>query len=139
MEFINKHPKLFQWLLLLLTFFGLIFAIDIPEGYKFIRAEAEHVVVEGQSTYNLFGISVSYTYFNFLWRLPPWLGWLPIWINDAVYFLLNEWWLIDFWDSDLDDYKTRPFMMHVTRFISSILLFLYLVNWVFNQMPIFDL
>ena len=88
MDFVNKHSKLIQWLLLLLTFFGLIFAIDIPEGYKFIRAEAEHVVVEGQSTYSLFGISVSYTYFNFLWRLPPWLGWLPIWINDAVYFLL---------------------------------------------------
>ena len=49
MDFINKHSKLFQWLLLLLTFFGLIFAIDIPEGYKFIRAEAEHIVVEGQS------------------------------------------------------------------------------------------
>ena len=124
MDFVNKHSKLIQWLLLLLTFFGLVFAIDIPEGYKFIRAEAEHIVVEGQSTYSLFGISISYTYFNFLWRLPPWLGWLPIWINDAVYFLLNEWWLIEFWDSDLDDYKIRPFMMHVTRFISSILLFL---------------
>ena len=48
MDFINKHSKLFQWLLLLLTFFGLIFAIDIPEGYKFIRAEAEHIVVEGR-------------------------------------------------------------------------------------------
>ena len=59
MDFINKHSKLFQWLLLLLTFFGLIFAIDIPEGYKFIRAEAEHIVVEGQSTYSLFGISIS--------------------------------------------------------------------------------
>ena len=66
MEFINKHPKLFQWLLLLLTFFGLIFAIDVPEGYKFIRAEAEHVIVEGQSTYSFLGIFVSYTYFNFL-------------------------------------------------------------------------
>ncbi len=123
MEFINKHPKLFQWLLLLLTFFGLIFAIDVPEGYKFIRAEAEHVIVEGQSTYNFLGISVSYTYFNFLWRLPPWLGWFPIWINDVLYFFLNEWWKIDFWDSDLGDYRTRPFMLHVTRFISSTLLF----------------
>jgi len=123
MEFINKHPKLFQWLLLLLTFFGLIFAIDVPEGYKFIRAEAEHVIVEGQSTYNFLGISVSYTYFNFLWRLPPWLGWFPIWINDVLYFFLNEWWKIDFWDSDLGDYRTRPFMLHVTRFISSSLLF----------------
>ena len=123
MEFINKHPKLFQWLLLLLTFFGLIFAIDVPEGYKFIRAEAEHVIVEGQSTYNFLGISVSYTYFNFLWRLPPWLGWFPIWINDVLYFFLNDWWKIDFWDSDLGDYRTRPFMLHVTRFISSTLLF----------------
>ena len=123
MEFINKHPKLFQWLLLLLAFFGLIFAIDVPEGYKFIRAEAEHVIVEGQSTYSFLGISVSYTYFNFLWRLPPWLGWFPIWINDVLYFFLNEWWKIDFWDSDLGDYRTRPFMLHVTRFISSTLLF----------------
>ena len=96
MEFINKHPKLFQWLLLLLTFFGLIFAIDVPEGYKFIRAQAEHVIVEGQSEYTFFGITVRYIYFDFLWRLPPWLGWFPIWINDVLYFFLNEWWKIDF-------------------------------------------
>ena len=123
MEYINKHPKLFQWTLLLLAFFGLVFAIDVPEGYKFIRAQAEHVTIEGQSTYDFFGTTVSYTYFNFLWRLPPWLGWLPIWINDVLQFLLNDWWEIEFWDSDLGDYKSRPLMLHVTRFISATLLF----------------
>ena len=123
MEYINKHPKLFQWTLLLLAFFGLVFAIDVPEGYKFIRAQAEHVTIEGQSTYDFFGTTVSYTYFNFLWRLPPWLGWLPIWINDVLQFLLNDWWEIEFWDSDLGDYKARPLMLHVTRFISATLLF----------------
>ena len=67
MEIINKYPKLFQWILLLIVFFGLCFAIDVPEGYKFIRAQAEHIKVAGQSQYNFIGITVTYLEFNFLW------------------------------------------------------------------------
>ena len=123
MEIINKYPKLFQWTFLLIIFFGLCFAIDVPEGYKFIRAQAEHIKVAGQSEYNLFGINVTYLYFNFLWRLPPWLGWLPIWVNDSLHFLLNDWMPMEFWDSDIEEYRTRPLVLQITRVISGTMLF----------------
>ena len=34
MEFLKKYPKTFQWLFLLIVFFALCFAIDVPETYK---------------------------------------------------------------------------------------------------------
>ena len=40
MELLKKYPKLFQWLFLLIVFFFLCFAIDVPETYKFIRGQA---------------------------------------------------------------------------------------------------
>ncbi len=123
MEIINKYSKLFQWTFLLVVFFGLCFAIDVPEGYKFIRAQAEHIKVAGQSEYDFFGINVRYIYFNFLWRLPPWLGWLPIWVNDSLHFLLNDWMPIEFWDEDIQEYKTRPLVLQITRVISGTMLF----------------
>ena len=43
MEIFKKYPTSLQWLFLLIVFFALCFAIDIPEGYKFIRAQAEHI------------------------------------------------------------------------------------------------
>ena len=42
MEILKKYPKSFQWLFLLIVFFGLCFAIEVPEGYKFIRSIAEY-------------------------------------------------------------------------------------------------
>ena len=39
MELLKKYPKLFQWLFLLVVFFALCFAIDVPETYKFIRLQ----------------------------------------------------------------------------------------------------
>jgi len=123
MEIINKYPKLFQWTFLLVVFFGLCFAIDVPEGYKFIRAQAEHIKVAGQSEYNIFGINVTYLYFNILWRLPPWLGWLPIWVNDSLHFLLNDWMPLEFWDENIQEYRTRPLVLQITRVISGTMLF----------------
>ncbi len=123
MEIINKYPKLFQWFFLLLVFFGLCFAIDVPEGYKFIRAQAEYRIVEGQTQYTFLGIDVAYFYFNILWRLPPWLGWLPIWVNDSLHFLLNDWMPMEFWDEDIQEYKTRPLVLQITRVISGTMLF----------------
>ena len=35
MEIIKKYQKSFQWLFLLIVFFGLCFGIDVPEGYKY--------------------------------------------------------------------------------------------------------
>ena len=51
MEFIKKYPKAFQWLFLLIIFFGLCFAIEVPETYKFIRGQAEFVKDPNQNFY----------------------------------------------------------------------------------------
>ena len=101
MEFIKKYPKSFQWLFLLIVFFALCFAINVPEGYKFIRSVAEHSKDPNLSSYDLFGIEVRYYGYDNLWRLPPYLGWLPIWVNDSLFFLLEEWMPIEIWDADV--------------------------------------
>ena len=46
MEFLKKYPKTFQWLFLLIVFFALCFAIEVPETYKFIRGQAEFVKIQ---------------------------------------------------------------------------------------------
>jgi len=56
MEILKKYPNSFQWLFLLIVFFALCFAIDVPEGYKFIRAQAEHIKDPNQVAYSFFGI-----------------------------------------------------------------------------------
>ncbi len=124
MEILKKYPKTFQWIFLLIVFFALCFAIDVPEGYKFIRVQAEHIKDPNQVAYTFFGIEVTYIGYNALWRLPPLLGWLPIWVNDSLYFLLNDWMPIEFWDSSIQEYKTRPLVLQITRMISASMLFL---------------
>jgi len=123
MEILKKYPKSFQWLFLLIVFFALCFAINVPEGYKFIRSVAEFSKDPNLSSYTLFGIEVRYYAYDMLWRLPPLLGWLPIWVNDSLFFLLEEWMPIEFWDSDLKEYKTRPLVLQITRTISAFILF----------------
>ena len=80
MELLKKYPKTFQWLFLLVVFFALCFAIEVPETYKFIRGQAEFVKDPNQSSYVFLGKEVRYYAFDVFWRLPPLLGWLPIWI-----------------------------------------------------------
>jgi glycine betaine/proline transport system permease protein len=124
MELLKRYPKLFQWLFLLVVFFTLCFAIDVPETYKFIRGQAEFIKDPNQSTYMLFGIEVRYYAFDTLWRLPPLLGWLPIWINDSLFFLLNDWMPIEIWNEDIQEYKTRPLVLQITRTLTSSMTFL---------------
>ena len=124
MEYLKKYPKLFQWLFLLFVFFALCFAIDVPETYKFIRGQAEFIKDPNQSFYILFGKEVRYYAFDNFWRLPPLLGWLPIWINDGLFFLLNEWMPMEFWDSATQEYKTRPLVLQITRNITAFMTFL---------------
>jgi len=124
MEILKKYPKSFQWLFLLIIFFGLCFAIDVPEGYKFIRSVAEFSKDPNLSSYNLFGIEVRYYGYDTLWRLPPLLGWLPIWVNDSLFFLLEDWMPIEIWDADLKETTTRPLGLQNTRMISASMLFL---------------
>ena len=61
---------------------------------------------------------------NLFWRLPPLISWLPILINDSVDYLLSEWMLIEFFDSDVQEYKRRPLLLQFTRIISGMVLFL---------------
>jgi len=124
MELLKRYPKLFQWLFLLVIFFTLCFAIEVPETYKFIRGQAEFIKDPNQSTYTLFGIEVRYYAFDTLWRLPPLLGWLPIWINDSLFFLLNDWMPIEIWNEDTQEYKTRPLVLQITRTLTSSMTFL---------------
>ena len=124
MELLKKYPKLFQWLFLLIVFFFLCFAIDVPETYKFIRGQAEFIKDPNQSTYTLFGAEVRYYAFDVFWRLPPLLGWLPIWINDSLFFLMNEWMPMEFWNENTQSYKTRPLVLQLTRNMTAFMTFL---------------
>ena len=124
MELLKKYPKLFQWLFLLIIFFALCFAIDVPETYKFIRGQAEFVKDPNQSTYILFGKEVRYYAFDVFWRLPPLLGWLPIWLNDSLFFLMNEWMPMEFWNEDTQEFKTQPLILKITRDVTSVMTFL---------------
>jgi len=61
---------------------------------------------------------------NYLWRLPPLLAWLPLSINNGVEFLMNDWWPIDVYDPDIEEYEKQPLMKEVTRSIAGFILFL---------------
>jgi len=124
MEILKKYPKPIQWSFLLIVFFTLCFAIDVPEDYKFIRAQAEHIKDPNQVTYNFLGTEVRYIEYSALWRLPPLLAWLPIWVNDSMFFLLNDWMPIEIYDAEIDEYETRPLVLQITRMISASMLFL---------------
>ena len=114
MEVIKKYPKIAQWIFLLIVFFGLCFAIQIPEGYEFAKAGTEFIDKE----------KLDQTKYSVFWRLPAFIAWMPGWINDSVYFLLNEWLPIEYFDTSIQETKTRPLVLHITRLISSTMLFL---------------
>ena len=114
----------FFQLFLLIVFFALCFAIDVPETYKFIRGQAEFVKDPNQSSYILLGKEVRYYAFDVFWRLPPLLGWLPIWINDSLFFLMNEWMPMEFWNEDTQEFKTRPIVLQISRNLTAFMTFL---------------
>ena len=114
MEVIKKYPKAIQWIFLLIIFFGLCFAIQIPEGYEFAKAGTEFIDKD----------KLDQTKYSVFWRLPAFIAWMPGWINDSVYFLLNDWFPIEYFDSSIQETKSRPLVLHITRLISSSMLFL---------------
>jgi len=61
---------------------------------------------------------------SWLWRLPPLLKQFPIMINDSVHYLLFDWWLIDVYDPEIEEYEKQPAMRQVTRGISGVVLFM---------------
>ena len=56
MELLKKHPKLFQWFFLLIVFFALCFAIDVPETYKLENPD-QMIDFQTEYTKELHGLS----------------------------------------------------------------------------------
>ena len=79
MGVIQKYPKSIQWAFLLIVFFGLCFAIDIPEGYEFAKAGTEFIDKD----------KLDQTKYSVFWRLPAFIAWMPGWINDSVFLKYN--------------------------------------------------
>ncbi|OED40116.1 glycine/betaine ABC transporter [Chromatiales bacterium (ex Bugula neritina AB1)] len=61
---------------------------------------------------------------NWLWRLPPLLKQLPIIINNSVDYLMFEWWPIEVYDPDIEEFEQKPLLREITRGISGFVLFL---------------
>ena len=114
MEIINKYPKAIQWTFLLIVFFALCFAIEVPEGYEFAKAGTEFIEKD----------KLDQTKYSVFWRLPAFIAWVPGWINDTVFFLLNDWLPIEYFDSDIQETQSRPLVLHITRAISRTMLFM---------------
>lgn len=60
---------------------------------------------------------------NYLWRLPALFSGLPGVINDSVQFVMFEWFPIDVWDPDIEEYEEKPLFREITRGISNSFLF----------------
>ena len=65
---------------------------------------------------------------NYLWRLPALLSGLPGVINDSVQFVMFEWFPIDVYDPDIDEFEEKPLFREITRGISNS--FLFVINFV---------
>ena len=73
------------------------------------------------------------------------LGWLPIWINDSLFFLMNEWMPIEVWNEDTQEFKSRPIVLQITRNLTAFMTFLIqliretLIRWLRNYCCIYKL
>jgi len=61
---------------------------------------------------------------NIFWRLPALIAWFPHWLNDVVEFLLFKWMPIEYFDSNVEEFKSRTLLLHITRTISHSVAFL---------------
>lgn len=61
---------------------------------------------------------------NWLWRLPPFLKNLPTTINDSVNFVMFDWWPIQVYDPDIEEFEDKPLFGQITRAFSGVILFL---------------
>jgi glycine betaine/proline transport system permease protein len=61
---------------------------------------------------------------NPLWRLPPLIQAFPLWINDSISYLMFDWWPIDVYDPDIEEYEKSPLVREFTRMVSGFILFL---------------
>ncbi|WP_443630507.1 ABC transporter permease subunit [Candidatus Njordibacter sp. Uisw_056] len=60
---------------------------------------------------------------NILWRLPPLLKWFPLYINDSIGYLMFEWWPVEVYDPDIEEFEQKPLVSQFTRIISGFILF----------------
>jgi glycine betaine/proline transport system permease protein len=60
---------------------------------------------------------------NYLWRLPALFSGLPGVINDAVQFVMFDWFPIDVYDPDIEEFEEKPLFREITRAISNSFLF----------------
>lgn len=61
---------------------------------------------------------------NILWRLPPLFKELPIIINNGANYLMFDWWPIEVFDPDIEEYEQKPMFGQFTRAISGVILFM---------------
>ena len=61
---------------------------------------------------------------NWLWRFPPLLKQFPIFLSDSIYYLMEDWWLIDVYDPVLEEYEKKPLVREITRGIAGVVLFM---------------
>eukprot|EP01036_Dinobryon_divergens_P010573 gene10573-14165_t len=60
---------------------------------------------------------------NYLWRLPHLISGWPEQINTFVRFLMYDWWPIDIYDPEIEEYEASPLIKEVTRAFSTAILF----------------
>jgi len=60
---------------------------------------------------------------NILWRLPQALSWFPLYINEAIGYLMFEWWPVEVYDPDIEEFEQKPLVSQFTRIISGFILF----------------
>jgi glycine betaine/proline transport system permease protein len=68
-----------------------------------------------------FAIEPSET--NILWRLPALIGGFPAVLNDSVEYLMFDWFNIDVYNADIDDYEETALLKEITRSVSRSVLF----------------
>ena len=93
MNQLTNHPKLFQFVGLLVIFALLCLFINPSEN-------------------------------NIFWRFPSLIAGLPYLINDSVEYLMFDWWPIQVYDPEIEEFEEKPLLQQVTRAISSSILFL---------------
>ncbi len=91
MHYLTKHPKLLQFIFLLVVFLLLCQFITPSEN-------------------------------NFLWRFPSLIAGLPYLINDSAEYLMFDWWPIEVYDPEIEEFEEKPLIQQVTRAISASIL-----------------
>ena len=63
----------------------------------------------------------------------------------ALFFLMNEWMPMEFWNEDTQEFKTRPLLLKISRNLTSFMTFLIelireiLLGWIRNYCCIYKL